>query len=172
MTISKPDKADAPEYFHYYIDLVEGNDLIHALEADKLHTVEFIRGISVDKADYRYAEGKWTVKDVIQHVIDSERIFAYRALRFSRRDHMPLPGFDENFYVANVDTFGRSLENLLAEFQAVRQATIALYAYMNDAMLDFKATANGVENTARAMGWMIIGHNKHHVHILQERYLN
>jgi uncharacterized damage-inducible protein DinB len=170
--IAKPVLADAPKYFHHYINLVDENDLTTALLESQKTTAALINSIQEEKANFRYAESKWSIKEVLQHIIDSERIFAYRALRFSRRDATPLSGFDENHYVPNANTSDRTIKNILEEYQTVRAASVSLYQYMNDEMLDFKASANGVENTARAMGWMIVGHNLHHLNVIKERYLN
>jgi len=170
--IAKPILTDAPKYFHYYINIVIEADLMNAFIELENITTALINSIQEEQANFRYAEGKWSVKEVLQHIIDSERIFTYRALRFSRRDATPLSGFDENHYVPNANTSERSIENILAEYQTVRAASISLYKYMNNEMLDFKAVANGAENSARAMGWMIAGHNLHHLKVIKERYLN
>jgi len=169
--IAKPILADAPKYFHYYITLVREEDLMTALAESDKTTTALINSIQEEQADFRYAESKWSIKEVLQHIIDSERIFAYRALRFSRRDATPLSGFDENHYVPNANTNERTIKSILEEYQIVRASSIALYQYMNDEMLDFKALANGVENSARAMGWMIAGHNLHHLNVIKERYI-
>ncbi len=170
--IAKPILTDAPKYFHYYINIVIEEDLMNAFIELENITTTLINSIQEEQANFRYAEGKWSVKEVLQHIIDSERIFTYRALRFSRRDATPLSGFDENHYAPNANTSERSIKNILAEYQTVRAASISLYKYMNNEMLDFKAVANGVENSARAMGWMIAGHNLHHLKVIKERYLN
>ncbi len=170
--ITKPILTDAPKYFHHYINLVHEEDLMIALIKSEEATAAIINSIRKEQENFCYAEGKWSIKEVLQHITDSERIFAYRALRFSRRDATPLSGFDENHYVPNANTSERSIKNILDEYQAVRASSIALYQYMNDEMLDFKALANGVENSARAMGWMIAGHNIHHLNVIKERYLN
>jgi hypothetical protein len=170
--ITKPLLDDAPLYFHYYINLVSETDLTSALQESEKTTVGLFHSMQETQANLRYAPEKWSVKEVLQHVIDSERIFAYRALRFSRRDATPLSGFDENHFVPNANTHQRSLENVLEEYCIVRKASIVLYQYMNDEMLNFKAQANGVENTARATGWMIVGHNLHHLKVIKEKYLN
>jgi uncharacterized damage-inducible protein DinB len=170
--IAKPVLTDAPKYFHHYINLVSEEDLMAALSESAKVTTSIIQRVPEARADFRYAEGKWSIKEVLQHIIDSERIFAYRALRFSRRDATPLSGFDESHYVPNANTKERTIKNILEEYQTVRASSIALYQYMNDEMLDFKALANGVENSARSMGWMIAGHNLHHLNVIKERYLN
>jgi uncharacterized damage-inducible protein DinB len=125
----------------------------------------------MDKFDYRYAEGKWTIKDIIQHVIDTERIFAYRALRISRNDITPLPGFEENDYVENTKANERGIQDLLAEFSAVRYATLFLFKSFSEEQLKRIGTASGTAISVRAIGFIIIGHQKHHQNVFQERYL-
>jgi uncharacterized damage-inducible protein DinB len=134
-------------------------------------TKAFIQSIPAEKADYKYAEGKWTVKQVLRHIIDTERIFVYRAFRFSRFDTTPLAGFDEDAYIDATQTIDYSLNDLLEEFVSVRQTTIQVYKTMTPAMLDFKGTANNIPITPRCIGYMAVGHNLHHCNVIRERYL-
>jgi uncharacterized damage-inducible protein DinB len=125
----------------------------------------------MDKFDYQYAEGKWTIKEIIQHLIDSERVFSYRALRISRNDKTPLPGFDENDYVANSNGKERSLQSLLTEMAVVRQSTLSLFNSFSHEQLTKIGNASNREVSVRAIGFIIIGHQKHHQKVFSERYL-
>lgn len=154
-----------------YIKAAANVELIEELEICLHDFIRFVQNISMDKFDYRYAEGKWTIKDIIQHVIDTERIFAYRALRISRNDITPLPGFEENDYVENTKANERGIQDLLAEFSAVRYSTLFLFKSFSEEQLKRMGTASGTAISVRAIGFIIIGHQKHHQHIFQERYL-
>ena len=125
----------------------------------------------MDKFDYRYADGKWTIKDIIQHIIDAERIFAYRALRFARSDTTALPSFDENTYVEEAQANKRSIQDLLTELLIVRQATLALFKTFSEEQLLKKGTASNNPMSVRALGFVIIGHQNHHQRVFLERYL-
>jgi len=170
--IGRPNPEFSPAYAKYYFDRTLGQDhLIVALEKDLDETAAFISGLPQAKADFQYADEKWTLKGVILHFIEAERIFQYRALRFSRKDKTPLDGFDEGWYAQHNNTDQRSLENLRSEFIDVRKATISLFKGMTSTMLDSIGTANNSPNTARNLGWMIVGHTIHHCNIIKERYL-
>lgn len=159
-------------YQEAYIKLVDpGYSLIEELEISVHNLIHFVREIPMDKYDYRYAEGKWTIKDILQHLIDSERVFAYRALRFSRNDATALPGFDENEFANNVDSNSRSINDLLTEMSALRHANIMMFkSFGKEAMLR-KGTASGYTVSVRAFGFLIIGHQNHHIQVFKERYL-
>lgn len=154
-----------------YIKAAANVELIEELEICLHEFIRFVQNIPMDKFDYRYAEGKWTIKDIIQHVIDTERIFAYRALRISRNDTTPLPGFEGNDYVENTKANERGIQDLLAEFSAVRYATLFLFKSFSEEQLKRMGTASETAISVRAIGFIIIGHQKHHQHIFQERYL-
>jgi uncharacterized damage-inducible protein DinB len=158
-------------HFATYIQAAANVELIEELEICLHDFIKFVQNIPMDKFDYRYAEGKWTIKDIIQHLIDSERIFAYRALRISRNDKTPLPGFEENDYVENTNANGRSIQDLLTEFSAVRQSTILLFKSLTDEQLKRIGIASNNEISVRALGFVTIGHQKHHQKVFQERYL-
>ena len=146
-------------------------NLIEELEISLHDFIRFVQNIPLDKFDYRYAEGKWTIKDIIQHLIDCERIFGYRALRFSRNDKTALPGFEENDYVDNTYANGRSIQELLTEFSAVRHSTLLFYKSLSEEQLKQIGTASTHQISARALGYVIIGHQRHHQNIFEERYL-
>ncbi|MGV3631478.1 MAG: DinB family protein [Bacteroidota bacterium] len=169
--ITKPDISAVPDYFVYYTGLVQENDLIEALAESREATVELFSSIPVEKEDFAYAPGKWTVKQMLSHLIDTERVFAYRALRFSRHDSTELPGYDENLFARNSNTENLMLERLLEEYRCVRKSTLSLFETMSDEMLDFQGTANKMSCSARALGYMIAGHEIHHCNVLKERYL-
>lgn len=170
--IGRPNPETAPAYAKYYFDRTIGqDDLIHAMEQDLEDTVSFIETLPESKADFQYADDKWTLKGVLLHVIEAERIFQYRALRFSRKDQTPVEGFDEGWYAEHNNTNQRTLNDLKDEFYDVRRAGISLFRGMTAAMLDQVGTANNSPNTPRNLGWMIIGHGIHHCNIIKERYL-
>ncbi|GGA73474.1 DNA damage-inducible protein DinB [Flavobacterium palustre] len=154
-----------------YIKAAEDGDLYEDLEISLHDFIRFVQDIPMDKFDYRYAEGKWTIKEIIQHIIDTERVFAYRALRISRNDKTPLPGFDENDYVANTNANDRHLQSLLTELSIVRQSTLALFKSFSEEQLKRIGIASNNEISVRAIGFIIIGHQKHHQKVFQERYL-
>lgn len=154
-----------------YIKAIGNVDLLEELEISLHDFIKFVQNIPLDKFDYCYAEGKWTIKEIIQHIIDSERIFAYRALRISRNDKTPLPGYEENSYVANTNANSRSIQELLAEFSAVRHSNLFLFKSFSAEQLMRMGTASEQVISVRAIGFLIIGHLKHHQKVFQERYL-
>lgn len=154
-----------------YIAAISNVELLEELEISLHDFIRFIQNIPMDKFDYRYAEGKWTIKDIIQHVIDTERIFSYRALRFSRNDATPLPGFEENDYASNTNANQRSIQDLLTELSAVRHATLLLFKSFGHEQLLKIGISSGSEVSVRAIGFIIIGHQKHHQKVFEERYL-
>lgn len=163
---------NAPKYYHNYLDLVPSSDLMKELRKSKDTTLELIKKIRPDEEDFAYQTKKWTLKQVIKHIIDCERIFAYRAFRFSRFDSTELYGFDENKYIAAIQEKPLFLSELSKEYQSVRNATIDLYKNMDDDMLSFVGKASQDNFTARAIGYITVGHNLHHCRIITERYLN
>jgi uncharacterized damage-inducible protein DinB len=159
-------------YFSTYINQVsEEYTLIEELEISVHRLIKFVQNIPMDKFDYRYAEGKWTIKDILQHIIDTERIFAYRALRIARNDKTALPGFDENSYADEANGSSRSIQSLLTELAIVRQATIALFKSFSADDLIRSGTASDKPISVRAIGFIIIGHQNHHQKVFEERYL-
>lgn len=163
---------DAPEYCHYYLKLLESNILLFELEKTKLATLEVINKIKPEKENFAYAPNKWTTKQVLRHIIDCERIYTYRALRFARFDSTPLAGFDENSFNRTFDNIDQNLSDLKNEYLSVRESTIALFKSMNKEMLDFKGTANNATFTARSLGFIAVGHNIHHNNFLLSHYLH
>ncbi|WP_432221550.1 DinB family protein [Flavobacterium sp. TMP13] len=170
----KADQLLENEYgsaFHTYIEQAGEGNLIEELEISLHDFIKFVQNIPMDKFDFRYAEAKWTIKEIIQHVIDTERIFAYRALRISRNDKTPLSGFDENEYVVNTDANQRNIQSLLTELSAVRHSNLFLYKSFSVEQLKRIGTASNNEISVRALGFVTIGHQKHHQRIFEERYL-
>jgi uncharacterized damage-inducible protein DinB len=158
-------------YYATYISKVEEADLVEELEISVHEFIKFVQNIPLDKYDYSYAEGKWTIKDIIQHLMDSERIFAYRALRIARNDKTPLASFEENEYATIAGANQRSIRDLLTELAIVRQSTIALFKTFSEDVLKRIGVASGYDVSVRALGVIIIGHQKHHQRIFMERYL-
>ncbi len=167
----KPKPHEYPTYYAPYIARIENENLRQELKESGEILRHFFGTLSPAQKDYRYAEGKWTIAEVIQHVIDSERVFAYRALRFSRNDRTALPGFDQDSYVPESGAPTRSLESLCEEFASVRNATLSLFDGFSDEMLLRSGEANGYPQSVRAIGFIISGHGRHHLAILRERYL-
>lgn len=154
-----------------YINALENVELLEELEINLHDFIRFVQNIPMDKFDYRYAEGKWTIKEIIQHIMDTERIFAYRALRISRNDKTPLPGFEENDYAMNTNANGRSLQELLTEFSAVRHSNLLMFKSFSEDQLTRMGIVSEHSISVRAIGFLIIGHLKHHQKVFQERYL-
>ena len=173
MKVTQLQSREYTSFYASYIDAVSDEyNLIEELEISVHRFIKFIQNIPMDKFDFRYAQGKWCIKEIIQHLIDSERIFAYRALRFARKDLTPLPGFDENDYVANSNSSKRNLQELLSEMAVVRQATLSLFKSFSEEDLLQIGTASDNLMSVRALGFVIIGHQNHHQRIYAARYLD
>lgn len=164
-------KKEYALFYATYIKAAGDEDLYEDLEISLHSFIRFVQDIPMDKFDYRYADGKWTIKEIIQHIIDNERVFAYRALRISRNDETPLPGFDENQFIANTNANNRHLQSLLTELSIVRQGTLALFKSFSEEQLKRIGVVSNNEVSVRAIGFIIIGHQKHHQNIFKERYL-
>jgi len=169
--ITRPRPGDFPESYGAYIGGANGEHLADALHHASRQEAETLALVPAERWAYRYAPGKWTTKEVVQHIIDVERIFAYRALCFARNERGSLPGMDENAYQAEARTDRRPVADLLRESQAVRLATIELFAGFDDVALGRSGTANGNHFTVPAWGWIIAGHAEHHLRLIRERYL-
>ena len=171
MRTSQLEQNEYPPYCVTYFQAAGEVELVEELEICLHDFIRFVQNLPMDKFDYRYAEGKWTIKEIIQHIIDTERIFAYRALRISRNDKTPLPGFEENDYVDNTDAKNRSIQDFLTEFSAVRHSNLLMFKSFSDEQLRRIGIASQHEVSVRALGFLIIGHMKHHQKIFIERYL-
>lgn len=159
-----------PEFFDRYINLVEDIDIIEAL--DKYNSIEtLLNKKELEKiGDKVYAPGKWTIKEIVQHMIDNERVQAYRALRIARNDKTPLPGYDENLFAANVQPSSRGIDELLEEFAVVRRSNIILFENFNDEEQQRTGLCNNVIIPVLALGFVLVGHQLHHSKIIKERY--
>ena len=169
--MARPDLATIPEFYHKYVKLVTEDSATEALAKNARQAQEFFETIPAEKWDYRYAEGKWTVKELVQHMIDTERIFAYRALCIARGETQSLPGFDENTYAAVSAAGKRSKAELTEEFATVRKATGLLFRSFDEEQLNRTGTANNKPITVNGIGFITVGHVLHHLNVLQERYL-
>jgi uncharacterized damage-inducible protein DinB len=170
--IPKPEPDEYAPYTIMYIGLLPDDGLIlKHLEDNLAATTEFMRALPIETLTYRYAEGKWTIKEILAHLIDDERIYAYRALRFARNDQTELPGFEQDDYALESGANERSLDDLLEEFAIVRRSTIALFNSFDDHVLTRSGVASGNVMSVRAAAYHIAGHELRHVNIIKERYL-
>jgi uncharacterized damage-inducible protein DinB len=167
----RPDLSRVPSFYHNYISHVPQDDLLEAFNVQTPAFVKFIENIPEEKRDYRYAKEKWTIKEVLQHVVDAERIFAYRALRFARKDPTFLPGFDENTFADNAKASKRDWNNLAGEFKVVRMSSEYLFASFDNDQLEAAGTANNSSVYVLGIGFLLIGHAMHHMEVIRERYL-
>ncbi|WP_309642301.1 DinB family protein [Flavobacterium sp.] len=173
MKLNQLQNTEYASFYAPYINAVSDEySLIEELEISVHRLIKFVQNIPLDKFDYRYAEGKWTIKDILLHLIDAERIFAYRALRFARKDATPLASFDENIYVDVAHANNRSIQDLLTELAVVRQATLSLFKSFSDENLMQVGIASNNPMSVRALGFVIIGHQNHHQRVFEERYLS
>lgn len=168
--IPKPSAGEFLPYYAQYIDLVPESDLGRVLQQQLDATRAIFGTVSDAKAGYRYAEGKWSVREVLGHLTDAERIFTYRLLCVARKDTTPLPGFDEQAYVPASEADRRTLANVLGEFVAVRGATITLVESLTPEAWARRGNANGHEISARALAYIVAGHERHHLETLRTRY--
>lgn len=171
-SITAPAANEYPSYYASYISLVkESADVVASLESQLEETLALLSGIGEAKAGWRYAPGKWSVRELVGHVADSERVFAYRALRFARGDETPLPGFDQDVFVSHANFDSCRLSDLAAEFEHVRRASLCLFQQLPAEAWSRRGVANNGEITVRALAYIIAGHELHHRHILRTKYL-
>ncbi|MBK7374769.1 MAG: DinB family protein [Chitinophagaceae bacterium] len=177
--ISRPDKSEYPAYSQHYFDLIRTDtDILQEMHDNFFKLKEMIYALPDDKLLYRYAENKWTIKEILVHNIDDERIFAYRALRYGRNDNTPLHGFEENHYARYSCANDRSLDSIFEEYESVRNATLTLFQNLPDDA--FMRSGGGIDDdgsiinirTVRALAYHIAGHELRHIKIIKERYLN
>lgn len=166
----RPNPADYNLYYETYIKEIEGDNILKILNEQNKKTQEVLNSFSEHKGNYRYADGKWTVKEVVGHLLDTERVFAYRALCIARGDKKSLPGFDQDDYVSGGNFNSRNLSDLNYEFRLLRESNLLLFRTFSEEMLNRRGTANESLITVRAILWIIAGHEKHHVKVLLERY--
>lgn len=162
---------DAPQYCHYYFDLVEEENLEFELQKSKKSTLNLFESIPTTLENYAYVENKWSIKQVLRHLIDCERVYAYRAFRLSRFDQTELSTFDENEYINRIDLKETTIADLLREYSYVRDSSIELFKNMTEPMQNSKGNIGGNLFSVKAIGMMTVGHNIHHNNIVVARYL-
>lgn len=171
MRIPLPEPDAYPEYYRPYIQGVPDDEVMSYFVQSQSAVPEFLRQIPEEKLGYAYREDKWTVAEVIQHILDTERVFAYRGLCIARGEQKPLPGFDQDLYNRNAETSHRTLHSLIDEWTGIRHATISLFAHLPDDCLNYAGHAAGYPIRLIAIPWIIAGHEYHHLNVLRERYL-
>ncbi len=169
LTTTPPQPGEHAPYYTRYISLVPRSDIVGTLQKQAEET-ESLRGLSDEEACFRYAPDKWTIKQLLGHVIDTERIFTYRALRIARGDQTPIEGFEQDDYVRNAPFDKISMTELMNEYVAVRNATIMLFRHLEPHAWTRRGVANNNEVTVRAIAYIIAGHELHHRQILKEKY--
>ncbi|MEO8820459.1 MAG: DinB family protein [Ginsengibacter sp.] len=170
MQVQKPSVA-YPPHFNKYIELVKNEDLNFILSEQAKEAESFFNAIPAEKWSYKYGEEKWSIKEVVQHITDTERVFGYRALAFSRKDPNIIPSFDENEYTKNSNAGNKDSKDLIEEFLAVRKSDQLLFKGFSEEQLHTTGKASSYEMDVRSVGYMIAGHFAHHITILKERYL-
>jgi len=172
LTISRPEETEYLPYYERYVSLVPGDNILEVLGNQLDETLALLRSVPETRAGFRYAEGKWSVKELVGHMIDTERIFAYRALRFARNDRTPLPGYEQDDYIRNASFDACTLADLAAEFESVRRSTLFLFKHLDTDAWMRKGLASEAEVSVRALAYIIAGHELHHREILRDRYLS
>ena len=171
LNMNRPLPTEYPPQYQPYINLVQNGNFLALLTLNKIDLSAFFKRIPKEKHNYKYAENKWTIKEVLMHLIDTERVFSYRALACARGDKTSLPNMDENLYAQNVDVSTRTLQSLIEEFEAVRESSILLFEYMSEEKSRLLGHIGENAISARALGYLIIGHALHHIAVIKERYL-
>lgn len=171
MTTARPDPSEYAPFYAGYVSLVPDGDVLDLLARQMEETSGLLAGLSDAQAGHRYAPGKWSIKEIVGHVTDAERVFSYRALRIARNDATPLAGFDENAWMPFGNFDARLLSDLLDELASVRRSTLALYRSFTPEMVARRGTASHSEITVRALRYITAGHERHHVKVLRDRYL-
>jgi DinB superfamily len=169
--MSRPLDTEYGSFYKGYADAATGASIEAVLDVHPAYIKKHILEIPEEKSDYRYAPNKWTIKELLQHMIDTERVFSYRALRISRNDQTPLAGFDENYFAANAPVAHRNLDDLVKEFLLLREATDLMIGSFQEHQLKYVGNASNTSISLKALCFIIYGHNLHHLKILKERYL-
>ncbi len=169
--ITRPSPDTYASYFATYVDLVPEGDILQILASQILETGRYLDSIGDEKSHYRYAPDRWSIREIVSHLADAERVFCYRALTFARGDETPLPGFEQDDWVAASNADQRSLNDLADEFHRVRAATIVLFSGLNEEALQRSGTANENRMIVAAVPFIIAGHELHHRKIIEERYV-
>lgn len=168
----RPDLSRVNPFYHGYISQVPESSIMDAFTTHTGRFAAVFSAIPESLRDYRYAPGKWTIREVLQHIIDTERVFAYRALCFARRGPEALPGFDENIFADNSKASTRKWEDLMAEFDHVRESSRLLFASFDEGQLEAAGISNGSPAYVLAIGYTLLGHVSHHLNVLEQRYLH
>ena len=172
-----PRRSTAPQQGEFgapyarYVARVPAGDIVATLGEQLLETMHLVGGLDPSRTTVGYAPGKWSIRDIVLHMADTERVMSYRALRIARGDTTPLPGFDENAFAPMARANARSMDSLLNELEVARRATVALFDGIPDEAWDRRGTASGMEVTVRGLAWIIAGHERHHGAVIRERYL-
>jgi hypothetical protein len=169
--MNRPEKTEYDPYYERYISLVADSDIIGTLGAQSTHLQDIFIGVTEEKGEFRYAEDKWSIKELLGHLIDGERMFAYRLFRISRGDETPIEGFEQDGYIENAHSNERSFADLLEEFSLLRRANMIFFKNLDEAAWSRMGTANNVKISVRALVYIMAGHIEHHLAILRERYL-
>lgn len=169
--MNRPERNEYAEYYHKYVEKVPQGNIVDILDDQLNSIVNFFSHITEEKSKHRYAPGKWSIKEVLGHIMDAERVFAYRALRFSRGDEKPLLSFEENQYIAGSTYDSTPLQLLVEEFSYIRKANIHMFKNFSDEMWMKKGIASNNPVTVRGLAYIIAGHTQHHINIIEERYL-
>ena len=167
----RPDTTEYAPYYERYVSLVAETDILNVLGAQPTQLQDMLTAMPEERGAFRYAEGKWSIKELISHLIDGERIFAYRALRISRADETPIEGFEQDGYIENSHANDRSFGELLEEFSLLRRANMIMFKNLDDSDWGQRGTASDAGVSVRALAYIMAGHIAHHLNILKERYL-
>jgi hypothetical protein len=168
--MARPDKSEYAPYYERYVSIVENDDIIDTLGSQPTRLQDLFTAMPDDRGEYRYADGKWSIKEVLSHLIDGERMFSYRLFRISRGDETPIEGFEQDDYIESAHANERSFGELLEEFNLLRRANMLLVNRLTDDAWSRRGTASNVAVSARALVYMMAGHVEHHLTILKERY--
>jgi hypothetical protein len=170
--MAEKNDALAAEFYQNYIKKAPDNNVVKAIQKNARNFRRLLKHIPKKKYDYAYAEGKWTIRELVQHVIDAERVFSYRATSIARKDPTPLPSFDENVWASNSQAANRGWKDMLDEFSSLRRANEILFESLTEEQLRSIGVASNKEINVLALGYIIAGHAEHHISIIKERYLN
>lgn len=172
LNFPRPENSTLSSYQQRYAALVPGEDLLSILSSNANSTVGLLRSLSAEKLNYRYAPGKWSIPEILVHIIDAERIFAYRMLCFSRGEKNVLPGFDENEYATESGAAARNINDIIEEYTSVRQATLTLLKSFSEKQFMRKGKANNNDSSVQILAYMLAGHEIHHINVIKGKYLN
>ncbi len=171
MKNTRPKSGDYASFYETYVSKIKSDDIVSVLKNSFPENLTFLKGIPPEKWDYQYAAGKWTIKEILVHIIDAERIFSNRALRIARNDKTPLPGFDQDAYAPYMEANERNINALIEEYESVRKASLTLFKNLTDQMWQRDGLASGTHITVLAIAYIIAGHEAHHFGVIRERYL-